>query len=38
MSKEEIRMIRDLRGDDAQAFIDILHEVRPTFLPSKDAT
>jgi hypothetical protein len=34
MSKDEVRMVRDLRGDDAQTFIDVIHEVRsPLFLP-----
>ena len=28
-SKAEINIIRDLRGDDAQAFVDVVHEVRP---------
>ena len=27
-SKDEIAMIRDLRGDDAQAFVDVVNEVR----------
>ena len=26
-SKDEFKMIRDLRGDDAQTFIDVIHEV-----------
>lgn len=28
MSKDEVEMVRDLRGDDAQTFIDVIHEVR----------
>ena len=28
MDKEEVRMVRDLRGDAAQTFIDVVHEVR----------
>jgi hypothetical protein len=28
MSKDEVRMVRDLGGDDAQTFIDVIHEVR----------
>ena len=31
-SKAEINMIRGLRGDDAQTFIDVVHRVCPTFL------
>jgi hypothetical protein len=27
-SKDEIKMISDLRGDDAQTFIDVIHKVR----------
>ena len=27
-SKDEFKVIRDLRGDDAQTFIDVIHEVR----------
>ena len=27
-SKDEVKAIRDLRGDDAQAFIDVIHGVR----------
>jgi len=30
-SKAEIVIIRGLRGDDAQTFIDVVHEVRPHF-------
>jgi len=26
-SKEEVKMVRDLRGDDAQTFVDVIHEV-----------
>jgi hypothetical protein len=34
MSKDEVRMVRDLRGDDAQTLIDVIHEVRSVlFLP-----
>lgn len=29
MSKDEVKMIRNLCGDDAQNFIDVMHEVRP---------
>jgi len=28
-SKDEVKMIRGLRGIDAQTFIDVIHEVRP---------
>jgi len=28
MSEDEVKMVRDLRGDDAQTFIDVIHEVR----------
>ena len=31
-SEAEINIIRDLRGDDAQMFIDVVHGVRPHFL------
>ena len=27
MSEDEVKMVRDLRGDDAQTFIDVIHEV-----------
>ena len=27
MSKEEVKMIRDLRGDDAQTFVDVIHGI-----------
>ena len=30
-SEAEINIIRDLRGDDAQMFIDVVHGVRPHF-------
>jgi len=33
-SKAEINIIRDLRGDDAQTFIDVVHGVRPHFFLS----
>ena len=29
-SKDEVAMIRDLRGDDAQAFVDVVNEVHST--------
>ena len=29
-SKDEVKMVRDLRGDDAQTFIDVIHEVCTT--------
>ena len=28
VSEDEVKMVRDLRGDDAQTFIDVIHEVR----------
>ena len=34
-SEEEIKIVRDFRGDDAQSFIDVVHEVRfhlPSYL------
>jgi len=31
-SKAEINIIRGLRGEDAQMFIDVVHEVRPRFV------
>ena len=34
-SKDEIAMIRDLRGDDAQTFVDVINEVRSTSSPSR---
>ena len=33
-SKDEVKMICDLRGDDAQTFINTIHEVRIVFFPS----
>jgi hypothetical protein len=33
MSKDGVQMINDLHGDDAQTFIDVIHEVRSTALP-----
>ena len=35
-SKDELKMIRDLRGDDAQTFIDVMHEVRSALFLSSD--
>ncbi|KAF9645530.1 hypothetical protein BDM02DRAFT_497170 [Thelephora ganbajun] len=34
-SKDEIRMIRDLRRDDAQTFIDVIYKVRSAIYPSE---
>lgn len=31
MSEDEVKMVRDLRGDDAQTFIDVIHEVCSVF-------
>jgi len=31
-SKDQVKMICDLRGDDAQTFIDVIHEVRSVLL------
>ena len=37
-SKEQIRIIRDLRGDDAQTFVNVIHEVcLVSFLPEAQA-
>ena len=36
-SKEEVKMLSDLRGDDAQTFINVIHEVSFVPLPSKIA-
>jgi hypothetical protein len=33
-SKDEVKMICDLRGDDAQIFINKIHEVCSLFLPN----
>ena len=32
-TKDEVKTMRDLRGDDAQAFIDAIDEVRSALLP-----
>lgn len=37
-SKDEIKMICDLRGDDAQTFINVIHEVCFAFFPSRNTT
>jgi hypothetical protein len=34
-SKDEVDMICDLLGDDAQTFINTIHEVRTVFIPSR---
>jgi hypothetical protein len=37
-NKEEVNTICDLLGDDAQTFINMIHEVRPVFLTSGNTT
>jgi hypothetical protein len=36
-NKDEVKMVRELRGDDAQTFVDVVHGVRLHFLHSLDA-
>ena len=32
-SKDEVKMLRNLRGDDAQTFVNVISEVRPALFP-----